>query len=58
VDIVNELRRRGRTLLLASHRRDEIDCLTDRVLALDCGRLVSAPAAQPPSNVVPLRMRR
>lgn len=34
------LRKEGRTLLLASHRAEEIDELTDRVLELDFGRLL------------------
>ncbi len=43
-DIVARLRKRGHTLLLASHRPEEVDCLTDRVLHLDSGRMVG-PAA-------------
>ena len=38
--IASRLRDEGRTLLLASHRADEIRRLTDRVLELDGGRLV------------------
>lgn len=47
-DVVAQLRRRGRTMLLASHRAEEVDCLTDRVLHVDCGRIAppSAPAAR------------
>jgi ABC-type multidrug transport system ATPase subunit len=37
--IASELRRSGRTLLLSSHRAEEIDRLADRVLELDGGRL-------------------
>jgi ABC-type multidrug transport system ATPase subunit len=46
--LVARLRRKGRTLLLASHRREEIESLTDRVLHVEHGRLsaVSAPAAR------------
>jgi ABC-type multidrug transport system ATPase subunit len=58
VEVVDALRRRGRTLLLASHRPEEIAALTDRVLSLDCGRLVLADAAAPPDNVVPLHAAR
>jgi ABC-type multidrug transport system ATPase subunit len=39
-DIVGQLRRRRHTLLLASHRAEEVDSLTDRVLRLDRGRLM------------------
>jgi ABC-type multidrug transport system ATPase subunit len=56
VEIVNELRRRGRTLILASHRPEEIHSLTDRVISLDAGRLVAEPAL--PANVVPLHAAR
>jgi ABC-type multidrug transport system ATPase subunit len=52
VEIVTRLRREGRTLLLASHRAEEIQALTDRVLALDAGRL--AQGAPAPANVVAL----
>jgi ABC-type multidrug transport system ATPase subunit len=45
--VVARLRREGRTLLLASHRPEEIHALTDRVIALDGGRLV-------PANIIPL----
>jgi ABC-type multidrug transport system ATPase subunit len=46
--LVARLRRKGRTLRLASHRREEIESLTDRVLHVEHGRLsaVSAPAAR------------
>jgi ABC-type multidrug transport system ATPase subunit len=50
-EVVARLRREGRTLLLASHRPEEIHALTDRVLALDAGRLVD-PAAR--TNVIAL----
>lgn len=55
VEVVNDLRRSGRTLLLASHRPEEIHSLTDRVLALDGGRLVSGAAPDLPANVVSLQ---
>jgi ABC-type multidrug transport system ATPase subunit len=42
IEIVGLLRRRKRTLLLASHRPEEIARLTDRVLAMDCGRFVTS----------------
>ena len=38
-EVVAELRSSGRTLVLASHRAEEVDCLTDRVLAIDRGRI-------------------
>jgi ABC-type multidrug transport system ATPase subunit len=50
-EVVARLRREGRTLLLASHRPEEIHALTDRVLALDAGRLVESEHA----NVIALR---
>ena len=58
VEVVNSLRRRGRTLLLASHRPEEIHSLTDRVLALDGGRLVTGAAPDLPANVVRLEAAR
>lgn len=42
-EVVDDLRRRGRTLLLASHRPEEIASLTDRAVALDEGRMVDSP---------------
>jgi ABC-type multidrug transport system ATPase subunit len=50
LEVVARLRHEGHTMLLASHRPEEIYALTDRVLALDAGRLVTRTA----SNVVPL----
>lgn len=44
VDLVRRLRASGHTLLLASHRREEVESLTDRVVRLDRGRVVSSPA--------------
>ena len=58
VEVVNSLRRSGRTLLLASHRPEEIHSLTDRVLELDGGRLVTGAAADRPANVVSLQAAR
>jgi ABC-2 type transport system ATP-binding protein len=37
--LASELRRGGRTLLLSSHRAEEIDRLADRVLELNGGRM-------------------
>jgi ABC-type multidrug transport system ATPase subunit len=51
IRVVSELRRSGRTLLLASHRPEEIESLTDRALVLDGGRVV----AEPELKVVPLK---
>lgn len=46
LEIALELRKRGRTLLLASHRSEEISRLTDRVISLEGGRLAGlAPLA-------------
>jgi ABC-type multidrug transport system ATPase subunit len=56
LDIATTLRRQGRTLLLASHRSDEIDRLCDRVLSLDEGRIVESDGLER-SNVVALRPR-
>ncbi len=42
-EIVTRLRKRGHTLLLASHRPEEVEALTDRVLHIDRGR-IQAPA--------------
>lgn len=39
LDTVSRLRSEGRTLLLASHRQEEIARLTDRVLVVDDGHL-------------------
>jgi heme ABC exporter ATP-binding subunit CcmA len=54
--LVARLRARGDTLLLASHRPEEVDRLTDRVLHLDGGRLVPAPAPAH-ARVIPLHGR-
>ena len=45
LDLAAGLRRDGRTLLLASHRAEEIDLLADRVIELSEGR-VAGPGAQ------------
>ena len=42
-EIVARLRERGHTLLLASHRPEEVESLCDRVLHIDRGR-IAAPA--------------
>lgn len=51
LDLAAELRREGRTLLLASHRAEEIDRLADRVIELEGGRVVA-----PEGPVVALRV--
>lgn len=43
-EIVARLRKRGYTLLLASHRPEEVEALTDRVLHVDRGRIQAPPA--------------
>lgn len=55
--IVRGLRASGRTLLLASHRREEVASLTDRVIHLDRGRVMSAPEREE-GRVVPFMHRR
>lgn len=42
-DLVRRLRGSGHTLLLASHRNEEVCSLTDRTIRLDGGRVVAAP---------------
>jgi Cu-processing system ATP-binding protein len=54
-DLVARLRAGGHTLLLASHRREEVESLTDRLLHVDRGRLVAAPT--PSARVVPFPAR-
>lgn len=54
-DLVARLRAEGHTLLLASHRAEEVESLTDRLLHVDRGRLVAAPATQ--ARVVPFPTR-
>lgn len=55
IAIVTRLRARGQTLVLASHRPEEVERLTDRILHLEGGRIV-APAidAAADRRVVPL----
>ncbi len=58
LQIVARLRRHGRTLLLASHRPEEVEMLTDRVLHIDGGRTVApAAAAFRPPRVVAVASR-
>ena len=54
-DLVGRLRAGGHTLLLASHRTEEVEHLTDRVLHLDRGRLAGTPPSS--GRVVPFRVR-
>jgi ABC-type multidrug transport system ATPase subunit len=44
IRLVERLRADGRTLLLASHRPEEVERLTGRVIHLDRGRIVAPPA--------------
>ena len=53
--LADELRRDGRTLLLCSHRAEEIDRLADRVLELEAGRVQPSASV---NRVVPLRPAR
>jgi ABC-type multidrug transport system ATPase subunit len=55
--LMADLRRRGHTLLLASHRPEEVASLADRVLQLDCGRL-GGPGVERPARVIALAARR
>ena len=57
-DVVARLRQRGHTLLLASHRAEEVAALTDRVLHLDHGRLADAAPPSAPARVIPIGARR
>lgn len=54
-DLVARLRAEGHTLLLASHRTEEVESLTDRLVHVDRGRLVPPPAT--PGRVVPFPTR-
>lgn len=54
-ELVAGLRRASRTLVLASHRRDEVASLTDRAIHLDHGRVVQAPGRVLPFPVRELR---
>lgn len=49
LEVVLRLRAEGRTLLLASHRQEEIARLADRVLVVDDGRVVP-PMPRPPGE--------
>lgn len=49
--IVARLRDEGRTLVMASHRREEVESLTDRALHVDLGRIVTH------GRVIPLGVR-
>jgi ABC-2 type transport system ATP-binding protein len=40
-DILQELRRRGKTILLSSHNLDEVEALADRVIILAAGTIVA-----------------
>lgn len=53
-EIVGRLRRQGHTLVLASHRADEVESLTDRVVSLDRGRVMEHRSSEPVARVVPL----
>jgi ABC-type multidrug transport system ATPase subunit len=53
-DVVGRLRGAGRTLVLASHRSEEVAALTDRAIHLDRGRLAPAVATR---RVVPFPLR-
>ena len=54
-DLVARLRAEGHTLVLASHRSEEVSTLADRVLHVDRGRLVTAAAT--PGRVLPFPAR-
>jgi ABC-type multidrug transport system ATPase subunit len=58
LEIVARLRRRGQTLVLASHRAEEVASLTDRVLHLDAGRVVMPGARDRRKRVAVLGARR
>ena len=47
VELVRRLRHDGRTLLLASHRNEEVASLTDRTIRLDGGRVAAVRSAVP-----------
>ena len=60
LDTVAALRADGRTLLLASHRPEEISRLTDRVLVVDEGHVVPRtprPATAGGAEIIPLGKR-
>jgi ABC-2 type transport system ATP-binding protein len=41
-ELLEELRRRGHTVLLSSHLLSEVELVCDRVAIIDCGRVVAA----------------
>lgn len=50
IESLRELRRDGRTIVLASHRRDEVSAIADRVVVLERGRVT---ADLPPRKLWP-----
>lgn len=40
-DFFAELRQQGKTILMASHNKDDIDLLCDRVYEMDAGTLTA-----------------
>ena len=52
LDIAAGLRQRGRTLLLASHRPEEIARLADRVIYLEHGSVVAPPGSRSDADAV------
>jgi ABC-type multidrug transport system ATPase subunit len=61
LDLMERLRREGRTILLASHRPEEVDHLADRVLRIAEGRIVEAAdsraAAPGGARVIPITFK-
>lgn len=57
-EMVGELRRRGHTLLLASHRPEEVASLTDRVVHVDGGRIATVAHPDRPGRVIAFGARR
>jgi ABC-2 type transport system ATP-binding protein len=55
---LRELRKEGKTLVLASHRCEEVFALADRLLVLERGRLLrdTTPGAEWPRKVRTLRL--
>ncbi len=57
-ELVAGLRRRGHTLLLASHRPEEVTSLTDRVLHVERGRIEAPPpVTERPARVFAISRR-
>jgi ABC-type multidrug transport system ATPase subunit len=54
--LVGRLRGEGRTLVLASHRAEEVTSLTDRIVRLDAGRVIGQ-APERTGRVIPLGVR-